>query len=134
MRVWIGDEANGIQAETTINRMRSARLKWPEGLSAASWLHETALHLYPEQICQRPRGLNGHPLSRNEPARSALGWGRVTQSEPMRGAAGRNERDFRLRRRSIRIGIRASKRKHQSSSLRAVPWIRSRPYLLPQFQ
>jgi hypothetical protein len=32
MRVWIGDEANGIQAETTINRTAAARLKWPEGL------------------------------------------------------------------------------------------------------
>lgn len=48
MRVWIGDEANGIQAETTINRTAAARLKWPEGFTAASWLHETALRLYPE--------------------------------------------------------------------------------------
>ena len=48
MRVWIGDEANGIQAETTINRTAAARLKWPEGLTAANWLHETALHLYPD--------------------------------------------------------------------------------------
>jgi len=35
MRIWIGDEMNGIQAETTINRTRAARLKWPEGPSAA---------------------------------------------------------------------------------------------------
>jgi hypothetical protein len=48
MRVWIGDEVNGIQAETTINRTAAARLKWPEGFTAASWLHETALRLYPE--------------------------------------------------------------------------------------
>src|SRR5882757_5726052 len=48
MRVWIGDELNGIQAETTMNRTRAARLKWPEGLSAASWLHETATRLYPD--------------------------------------------------------------------------------------
>jgi hypothetical protein len=48
MRIWIGDEANGIQAETTINRTAAARLRWPEGLSAASWLHETALRLYPD--------------------------------------------------------------------------------------
>jgi hypothetical protein len=48
MRVWIGDEANGIQAETTINRTVAARLRWPEGLTAASWLHETALRLYPD--------------------------------------------------------------------------------------
>jgi hypothetical protein len=48
VRVWIGDEANGIQAETTINHTRAARPKWPEGLTAASWLHETALRLYPD--------------------------------------------------------------------------------------
>jgi hypothetical protein len=48
MRVWIGDEANGIKAETTINRTAAARLKWPEGFTAASWLHETALRLYPD--------------------------------------------------------------------------------------
>jgi hypothetical protein len=47
MRVWIGDEANGIQAETTINwtgNFADPR-KWPEGFTAASWLHETALRL-----------------------------------------------------------------------------------------
>ena len=48
MRVWIGDELNGIQAETTINRTAAARLKWPDGLTAAGWLHETALRLYPD--------------------------------------------------------------------------------------
>ena len=48
MRVWIGDEANGIQAEATIKRTAAARLKWPEGITAASWLHETALRLYPD--------------------------------------------------------------------------------------
>jgi hypothetical protein len=48
MRVWISDELNGIQAETTINRTAAARLKWPEGLTAASWLHETAIRLYPD--------------------------------------------------------------------------------------
>src|SRR5260370_9547505 len=48
MRVWIGDEANGIQAEATINRTAAARLKWPEGITAASWLHETARRLYPD--------------------------------------------------------------------------------------
>ena len=48
MRVWIGDEMNGILAQTVINRTAAARLKWPEGLSAASWLHETALRLYPD--------------------------------------------------------------------------------------
>jgi hypothetical protein len=49
MRVWIGDEINGIQAETTINRTAAARLKWPEGgVTAASWLHEAVLRLYPD--------------------------------------------------------------------------------------
>jgi hypothetical protein len=48
MRVWIGDEANGIQAEATINRTASARLKWPERITAASWLHETAFRLFPD--------------------------------------------------------------------------------------
>jgi hypothetical protein len=48
MRVWIGDEMNGIKAKTVINRTPAARLKWPEGLTAASWLHETALRLYPD--------------------------------------------------------------------------------------
>ena len=41
-------EANGIQAETAINRTAAARLKWPDGLTAAGWLHETALRLYPD--------------------------------------------------------------------------------------
>jgi hypothetical protein len=48
MRVWIGDELNGINAETVINRTAAARLKWPEGFTAASWLHETALRLHPD--------------------------------------------------------------------------------------
>jgi hypothetical protein len=48
MRVWLGDEINGTRAETAIIRTRAARLKWPEGLTAANWLHETALRLYPD--------------------------------------------------------------------------------------
>jgi hypothetical protein len=47
MRVWIGDEVNGIQAETVFTRMGSTERTWPEGLTAASWLYETALRLYP---------------------------------------------------------------------------------------
>lgn len=47
MRVWIGDEVNGIQAETVFTRMGSTERRWPEGLTAASWLYETALRLYP---------------------------------------------------------------------------------------
>src|SRR5258708_19230594 len=48
MRVWIGDELNGIKAETTINRTAAARLKWPDGLTAAGWLNQTPLPLYPQ--------------------------------------------------------------------------------------
>jgi hypothetical protein len=50
MRVWIGDEANGIRTETTIDRTANfaAPRKWPEGVTAASWLHQTALRLYPD--------------------------------------------------------------------------------------
>jgi len=50
MRLWIGDESNGIQSETTINRTAifAAPRKWPEGVTAASWLHEVALRLYPD--------------------------------------------------------------------------------------
>jgi hypothetical protein len=56
MKIWIGDEMNGIQAETVINRTRAARLKWPEGLSAANWLHETALHMYPASKYAKEHG------------------------------------------------------------------------------
>jgi hypothetical protein len=50
MRVWIGDETNGIQSETTIDRSGNfaAPRKWPDGVTAASWLHEVALRLYPD--------------------------------------------------------------------------------------
>jgi hypothetical protein len=48
MRVWIGDEINGIRAEVAINRTPAARLKWPRGHSGASWLQEAALCLYPD--------------------------------------------------------------------------------------
>jgi hypothetical protein len=42
IRVWIGDEANGVRTETTIDRTASfvAPRKWPVGVTAASWLHE----------------------------------------------------------------------------------------------
>jgi hypothetical protein len=49
----IGDELNGINGETVINRTAAARLKWPEGFTAASWLHETALRLYPDSQCAK---------------------------------------------------------------------------------
>jgi hypothetical protein len=50
MRVWIGDESNGIQSETTINRTSNFAdpREWPDGVTAASWLHEVALRLYPD--------------------------------------------------------------------------------------
>jgi hypothetical protein len=47
---------NGIKAETVINRTPAARLKWPEGLSAADWLHETALHMYPASKYAKEHG------------------------------------------------------------------------------
>jgi hypothetical protein len=47
---------NGIKAETVINRTPAARLKWPEGLTAASWLHETALHMYPASKYAKEHG------------------------------------------------------------------------------
>jgi hypothetical protein len=56
MRVWIGDEINGIKAETVINRTPAARHKWPEGLTAANWLHETALLLYPDSPYAKAHG------------------------------------------------------------------------------
>jgi hypothetical protein len=56
MRVWIGDETNGIRAQTVINRTTAARLKWPEGLSAALWQHETALHMYPASEYAKEHG------------------------------------------------------------------------------
>ena len=50
MRVWIGDESNGIQSETTINRAGAfaARRSDPFRPLAGSWLHEVALRLYPD--------------------------------------------------------------------------------------
>jgi hypothetical protein len=50
MRVWIGDEYNGIQAEAVFKRMGSLAgpRTWPERVTAASWLHQTALRLYPD--------------------------------------------------------------------------------------
>jgi hypothetical protein len=71
MRVWIGDEVNGIQAETTINRTAAARLKWPEGFTAASWLHETALRLYPERAASRSDGSPSTTWAWSRPMRPA---------------------------------------------------------------
>jgi hypothetical protein len=50
MRVWIGEESNGIQSETTINRTGNFAdpRKWPEGVTAANWLDDVALRLYPD--------------------------------------------------------------------------------------
>jgi hypothetical protein len=57
MRVWIGD-SNGIHAETTINRTANfaAPRKWQEGVTAASWLHEVALRLYPDSKYAKAHG------------------------------------------------------------------------------
>jgi len=58
MRVWIGDESNGIQSERTINRTGNFAdpRKWPEGVTAASWLHETTLRLFPESPYAKGHG------------------------------------------------------------------------------
>jgi hypothetical protein len=58
MRIWIGDEVNGVQVETTIDRTGGfvAPRVWPEGDSAASWLHETALRLYPDSKYAKAHG------------------------------------------------------------------------------
>jgi hypothetical protein len=58
MRVWIGDESNGIYAETTINRTANfaAPRKWPEGVTAVSWPHEVALGLYPDSEYAKAHG------------------------------------------------------------------------------
>ena len=58
MKVWIADQSNGIQSETTINRTANfaAPRKWPEGVTAASWLHEVALRLYPESEYAKKHG------------------------------------------------------------------------------
>jgi hypothetical protein len=64
MRVWIGDEANGIRTETTIDRTANfaAPRKEPEGVTAASWLHEVALRLYPDT--NMPRRTEVDPRAR----------------------------------------------------------------------
>jgi hypothetical protein len=74
MRVWIGDEMNGIQAETTINRTAAARLKWPEGLTAATWLHETVLRLYPDSKYAKEHSTEARrrPSRRGPPKINAL--------------------------------------------------------------
>ena len=68
MRVWIGDESNGIQSETTINRTGSfaAPRKWPEGVTAANWLHEPALRLYPIANTLKSTPVNGETIKGRE--------------------------------------------------------------------
>jgi hypothetical protein len=58
MRIWIGDEVNGVLAETTIDRTDGfvAPREWQEGDSAVSWLHETALRLYPDSTYAKEHG------------------------------------------------------------------------------
>ena len=58
MKIRIGDESNGIQSERTINRTGNFAdpRKWPEGVTAASWLHETTLRLFPESPYAKGHG------------------------------------------------------------------------------
>lgn len=52
MRVWIGDQINDRRAETSFSR-KGAPGAWPEEGLAARWLHETALHLFPDSAYAR---------------------------------------------------------------------------------
>ena len=45
MRVWIGDELNGIDAQAEVTPRNPA---WGDDAAIAHWLHETAVTLYPE--------------------------------------------------------------------------------------
>ena len=53
MRVWIGDEVNGIQAETVFTRMGSTERTWPEELTAASWLGLGVVRLPRARVLRR---------------------------------------------------------------------------------
>ena len=44
----VSDDATGIQAETTFRR--TLRPTWPKALTAAEWLHKTALRLNPQDL------------------------------------------------------------------------------------
>ena len=44
VRVWIGDELNGRDAEGTLSPQDAA---WADDASIAHWLHETAIRLFP---------------------------------------------------------------------------------------
>jgi len=48
MRVWIGDEANGIRTDNRSDSQFRCSPQMAEGVTAASWLHEVALRLYPD--------------------------------------------------------------------------------------
>lgn len=45
LRVWIGDQLNGLEAEATLEPKDAT---WADDDAVARWLHETALRLFPE--------------------------------------------------------------------------------------
>ena len=45
MRVWMGDELNGIDAQAELTPRNPA---WGDDAAIAHWLHETAIRLYPQ--------------------------------------------------------------------------------------
>jgi len=45
VRVWLGDELNGLEAEAELTPRSPG---WGDDAAIAHWLHETAIRLYPE--------------------------------------------------------------------------------------
>jgi hypothetical protein len=88
MRVWIGDEMNGIPAETTMNRTRAARLKWPKGSPLQGSLQQAGC-MKPQfasiLIADMPRTTRTKRTSLVEKRARAVcaGLARATESEPM---------------------------------------------------
>jgi len=60
VRVWIGDELNGRDAEATLGDCDAA---WRDDASLAHWLHETALRLFPESGYARRHTVSAAPAA-----------------------------------------------------------------------
>ena len=54
LRIWIGNELNGIDASASLESGKDGR--WPGDGAMALWLHEMTLRLYPESCYARRRG------------------------------------------------------------------------------
>jgi hypothetical protein len=49
LRLWIGDQARGVRAQTVIGSPNVyGATNWSKSPAALRWLHETAVRLYPE--------------------------------------------------------------------------------------